>query len=292
MSEKIEGAGLSYALLPILWILAIYIIIKKKVCLLILKREPKVTSFIFEVSETMNSIRVNAATAHALDIVYNHHNYRKIVEFIFLRILNAKAVRNRARVVTSLLLGEIEQQSENNNPVRILSIACGSAQPLLDAVYKAKQRNPKLSITLVMTDIDRKILRKCRERAESLNISIETKLCHVDKITDINSQFEIIEILGLLDYMSDTKTVEIFDNIKNLLTPNGKIFTCNIRPNPEIAFMEEVMEWKMLYRSPKGLKKLGERVFKNVTILEIPLKIHTVMVLSQKHETPAKVLDI
>ena len=135
-----------------------------------------------------------------------------------------------------------------------------------------------------MTDIDRKILRKCKERAERLNISVETKICHVDKITGINSQFDIIEILGLLDYMSDTKTVEIFDNIKNLLTPNGKIFTCNIRPNPEIVFMEEVVGWKMLYRSPKGLKKLGEKVFKNVTILETPLKIHTGMILSQKHE--------
>lgn len=94
--------------LPLMWILAFWVALKKKIW----GRNLKINTFWVDgASLTCREIKEKAATWRALDIVYNHRfgqgkGFGERVADFWLKILNAQAARNRLKLIKQKLKEE------------------------------------------------------------------------------------------------------------------------------------------------------------------------------------------
>ena len=103
-------------------------------------------------------------------------------------------------------------------------------------------------------------------------------------IRDLNElirdkSFDIIEMVGLLDYFSDTSAISLLTLLKKHLKIDSCLITANIMPNKEMSFIKKTGWPSMYYRTPADLKKIvvSAGFFgKNDTLTE-PLRIHTII---------------
>jgi SAM-dependent methyltransferase len=98
------------------------------------------------------------------------------------------------------------------------------------------------------------------------------------------TSYDLVEMVGLLDYFDDAKTITTASGIFRILKSDGIFITANIKDNPERPFVTKAIGWDMIYRTPEefarlvvaaGFKETATKVF-----LE-PLKVHSVLVASK-----------
>ena len=65
-------------------------------------------------------------------------------------------------------------------------------------------------------------------------------------------------MVGILDYLSDARAHDVFEAIHKVLKPTGLFITANIGNNLEKVFVDKVMRWSMVYRTPKDLFRILE----------------------------------
>ena len=95
-------------------------------------KKPRTNVWIIDgVSSSSRGIRDGAATFRALDIIYNSeagvgsNRLVRWIDWFWLHVRNAQAVRNRLEIVRSELCTAIEEHAHREQPVRILVIAAG-----------------------------------------------------------------------------------------------------------------------------------------------------------------------
>ena len=270
---------LYFLMAPIMWILTLWVAIKKK----ILGSNLKVNTFWVDgLSAICREIKETATTWRALDIVYNYEFEKrkgfkgKITDF-WLKILNAQALRNRFKLVKQKLKEEIEIISQKESEIRLFSIASGSAQAVVEVMAELKEKN----IKAIFLDLDPMAIEHSKKLAQKAGV--------IDQITFINKganvleeaikKFNphIIELVGFLEYRPEEKAIKLIERIYRVLAPKGTLLVSNIYNNPESLFLHYVVNWSMIYRSPK---KLAEIIVKggfnpqNCQIVFEPLKIH------------------
>jgi len=117
-------------------------------------------------------------------------------------------------------------------------------------------------------------------------LQVETLIANITNIPQIrqiakNFQPDIVEMIGLLDYLRNQKAVSLFKAIKASLPSYGRFYTCNILPNPERIFLEQVIDWKMTYRTATELRQLlldaGFEETRARIIVE-PMRIHAIAI--------------
>ena len=95
---------------------------------------------------------------------------------------------------------------------------------------------------------------------------------------DKNSHYNLIEMVGLLDYFDDEKIKQTMMSIYNVLYDGGVLVTANIAPNSEQKFVTNVVGWSMIYRQPEEFLKLVASVPFGKVIKQVePLGVHTVV---------------
>lgn len=275
--------------LPLLDIIVVYVFIKKIVFRLF-NKTLKTNSYFFDgLSKYLNDIKNGAASWIALVLIYNYYKCRnelsekeieKKITYFWINIRNAQAVRNRKKLVTAILANLIKEIYEKNGHKEVftLSIACGSAEAVFDALIESK-----VPVKMVLLDKDETALEYCKKEALKLGIkniqfihgSTTNFSCYIKKI----GRPDIIEMIGLTDYLKESKAINLFSRINISIAPGGYFLTGNVAPNSEKWFLWAVINWPMIYRTKKVLVKIIKASgFKNYEIITEPHKIHNIAV--------------
>lgn len=270
------------ATMPISWLLTLWVMLKKGLCRLMGRPDPHINTLWFDgLGLSGRDLKEHAASWRALDIIYNHKFGQErglcgLVDDFWGGMMNAQAVRNRLKLVRQEVRRAILQFS-NHREVRILSLAAGSAQGIIEVVSELKARGVQARALLL--DVDQTALDYAKELARNHGVDdqIETVKASVAQVARVSRDFrpQIIEMLGLLDYIPRDKAIRLVGKIRECLEPKGIFLTCNICPNLERHFLKWVINWPMIYRTPVELAEIvSEAGFSDCRLVYEPLKIH------------------
>ncbi|MBI1971573.1 MAG: methyltransferase domain-containing protein [Candidatus Wildermuthbacteria bacterium] len=246
--------------LPFMWALIVWVMAKKT----LFGVKPVTNTFWFDgVSPICRQIKEGAATWQALYLIYNHlfGVYGRVTDF-WLSMRNAQAVRNRKKLVTSVLIYHLLGFPKDEN-VRILSLASGSAQSIVETLKTLKERGRKAEAVLV--DIDHHALNHSAKLAQSHGVEKQITLVELD-IRDLlrperslTGTFNVVEMVGWLEYDKDRRVENLLRRVRSLMAKDGVLITGTIDKNPERWFLHWVIDWKMIYRSKEALLKLLQK---------------------------------
>lgn len=243
----------------------------------------------------LGGIRKGAGTFSALDLIYNYYIHRatmqlegaeRIFSDFWLGMRNAQAVRNRKRVVVARLAELIAQSYRlRGGPVRIASIASGSAQAVMEAVKYAG-----VPARLLLIDHDEAALTHSRKlyhllAMADMGVALETLerkafICR-DALREFNPH--IVEMVGLLDYFDDDAAIKLMKRLATGMESGTYFIVANVVPNLERWFLRWVIDWEMVYRKGKHFcQVVAKSGFTNQEVLVEPLGLHTVLVCWKK----------
>ena len=200
-------------------------------------------------------------------------------------ISQPKAVRNRLKIVEKHLEREVLKKLKSNNSeeVTILTIGGGSARAIIQFLKKILKKNSKYRIRIINVDRSEKAIEQSKKIAKEFNVYKHFKWIH-DDARNIKNLFaknsvDIVEMVGLLDYFSYERSIEVLSQIYDILKKRGFFVVANIRPNSEMPFVRKIGWPKMYYKEPKDLscilKESGFSTDNGLIILE-PLRVHII----------------
>jgi extracellular factor (EF) 3-hydroxypalmitic acid methyl ester biosynthesis protein len=180
-----------------------------------------------------------------------------LIDKLMLDRPSAHAVRNRRK----LLGNEIKQAlAKNSGSARITSLACGPAEEIFD-IFEADP-NAKIHPTLI--DIDFQALGFVADRLQKTGFAKRWRLEHGNLVylatgrqaLNLEPQ-NLVYSIGLIDYFEDQFVVMLLNWIYDHLAPGGKVVLGNFHTgNPDRAFMDLVVDWKLIHRSEEDMNRL------------------------------------
>ena len=244
------------------------------------------SSFFDRFSQVNRQIISGAASWRSLDIFYNYHEKiepqlnsgveGRLVRYWVRRIENRQAVTNRLKIVV-VLLAKAFAKFVNEPEVRIVSMASGSAQAVMEAMVKC----PHLNIKAILIDVDKTALKAAKTMAEKNGLGKRFSFIRgtTKSLERVCRKFQphIIEMVGFLDYRPNDKAVQLISGIRNCLPSGGIFLTCNINKNREKIFLDWVLLWPMIYRNESQFAELllqGGFSPENIDIFYEPFRIH------------------
>jgi len=254
--------------------------------------------FIKKSNKGAKKVVENATTHMALEVLYNKGLADKsegpigrLFLTLWFNINNAKAVRNRLKLVKREFKKALFAKSETKDYIHILSIASGSARAIIEVLSDPdvidKIDRDLISVTFV--DKNPRAIEYSKELSRNVpnyNFNwVNDSAGNFFKKYGFKEKFDIIEIVGLLDYFDDEKVVQIFHSIYKNLRKGGVVIAANINHNSERKFVTKTIGWRMIYRSIKDLASLLNKagfLFDNMDAYYEPLKIHSVVIAGKK----------
>ena len=239
--------------------------------------------------EIILSAATHKAVEHLYDAASSHvpeSLVERLAQKVWFHLNNAKAIRNRLRLVTHILHREVEHILDQQDAINLLSIASGSARAVLEG----------LPIGRLHKNCRIRFLDKSAEAIEySKKLAMPYNgICDIGWIQDTANSFpnyydqpaniDIIEMVGLLDYFDDPQMIKTLRTILSNLKAGGSLVTANIRDNKERPFVTDVIGWKMIYRSARQMIDLASRAGfrpENITAYYEPLGIHGVFLMKK-----------
>ena len=248
------------------------------------------SSFVDRFSKFNHQAKVEAANWRSLDIFYNYFEKIKpqlkknfegwITRHWVEKMENRQSVTNRLKIVVNLLENAFKKFI-NESEIRIVSVASGSAQAVIEAILKC----PQLNIKAVLIDLDESAIEASRQKAKEAGIEdrftfFKGTPSSLEKVCQ-NFQPHIVEMVGFLDYRPKKKAIQLINRIRCCLLPGSYFLTCNIRKNREKIFQDWVLLWPMIYRSEKQFAELlvkGGFSPEAINIFYEPFHIHGIAV--------------
>lgn len=233
----------------------------------------------------------NVANAPALDDVYNalggfSFNGRTVwpesakpdvFSRFYLSCPNGQAVRNRYRIVTNLY----KEISGGDT----LSIATGSAQPLIHANHELQKEGRGRNAELLLTDIDDAPLALAKKKAAQAGISEKVSFlqapfkCLSKKLA--GKKYDVVEGCGIFEYLSDKQSLFLLGLMLNFLRPGGKIIVSGMTETRGANLLRKIYNWEIIYRSPEELTELvGRAGGRNVKIYIEPWRVQYVIIFT------------
>jgi extracellular factor (EF) 3-hydroxypalmitic acid methyl ester biosynthesis protein len=202
--------------------------------------------------------------------------FSKCLHKYYINQAAARSVKNRAQYLLAKIKKFALTSKSKSQPLRILSIASGSAFEIELFLKEWNPEYPKIQITLF--DQDLKALQyaqhKLREVMLSKNIvNIEIHYLHlaiknliVNGMPDEN-MYDFIYSAGLFDYFSDNVANACMKQLFKVLKPSGKLLIGNFDvSNPTKGIMEIVLDWYLIYRTRDDLLRLAKLITDQVTV--------------------------
>ena len=278
-------------MVPAMFLAGAYVRRKKAACHLLWGRTyvPHTNLWLFDgVSINGRRVKDGAARWQALDAVYNFRKgegdnlITRFLDGFWLHIQNAEAVRNRLKIVKRELhvaVRRVATTKVDGGPVRVLSLAAGSGQGVIESVAELQRAGVRCEVLLV--DKDDSALAHAGALARLHGVDIITRRGDAVFFNRELHGFEpdIIEMCGLMDYLRDTTAIALIKKIRRYLRADGFFLTCHIHPNAESYFLRHVVDWDMLYRTrPQLADLLVEGGFLGARLHTEPHQIHSVAV--------------
>jgi SAM-dependent methyltransferase len=245
-------------------------------------------------SQDAKAVVEHGGSTHALEGMYTRHHRKLFSRGIMQGVADLfwhhcvsqpKALRNRLKIVEKTLEGEILRviNHKEQNIISILNVGGGSSRAIIHSIDKLFKKGIRHNVEVINIDKSQKAIDLGKEIAKKFNLRHVFKwIC--DDARNIknhipNTTIDIAEMVGLLDYFSREKGVEVVGQIYNSLENNGLLIIANIHPNPEIKFVKNTGWPHMYYRTPKALNKIIiEAGFKESTIILEPLGCHIIAI--------------
>lgn len=228
-------------------------------------------TWLVKTHKSANAVVENKTNHYALEVLYQRGNTfrsKNILQALARRIWfhtnNARAVRNRLLIVKDELIRDIRSRIDSGDKyIKVLNIASGSARAILEAIHSF---NAEKGVTFDVTFLDKnpKAVAYSQELAKEFDFA-QHKLQWVtasvgeyfaEHDASDSEPFDVVEMVGLLDYFDDERTVSVFERICDRLNKDAFFITANIVDNVERPFVENVVGWKMVYRTATELKDL------------------------------------
>lgn len=236
----------------------------------------------------------HGGSTHALEGMYTRHHRKLFSRGIIQGIADLfwhhcvsqpKALRNRLKIVEKHLEEEILRitNHEEEKMISILNVGGGSSRAIIHSIDKLLKRGIRHNVEVINIDKSAKAIELGKEIAKKYNLQKIFEWINDDARNIKNhipsKTIDIAEMVGLLDYFSEEKGVEVISQIYDTLEENGMLIIANVHPNPEIPFVYRTGWPKMYYRKPNELNKLlKDSGFKNSTIIFEPLKCHIIAI--------------
>jgi hypothetical protein len=286
-------------IIPLTHLMKFWVLAKKKVCSW-LGIEVTQNSLLYDQPRgVINSFKVNAKEAKALDAAYNYEDkaINWLDHFWASRMLNTRGVRNRFRIVKDLLKSEIKKRIDNGQDnVRILSLASGTGQAEIEAIAEliAEGAIDKTDIKVILIDMQRWPLQKAKRLARESGVTemvrCERKILRFPQadqdpqanITDTLCEFapDVVATIGIQDYQNDVEFRLFIHAIHDGLADGDTLLTCNIAPNPEDHVLPTLLDWDIIYRSFAKLAGLAqESEFACAEFYVEPMEVYGILAL-------------
>lgn len=251
--------------LPVMFAIGGYVQVKKAV-LAKVGRTPQVNCWLVDgLSPTTRRVVEGAARWPALDATYNFragvggNALVRFLDSLWLHVRNAQAVRNRLKIAKGALAAEIRSIAERSSrPVRLLSLAAGTAQGVIEVI--ADLRISGIAVEAVLIDQDPSALEYARRLASEHRVpeaitTIQGDVLFFDRLLQGFAP-DLIEMLGLMDYLPTKLAVSLVRKIHRLLPAGGSFLTCHVHPNAETYFLRHAVNWDMLYRTREAFAQI------------------------------------
>jgi SAM-dependent methyltransferase len=184
-----------------------------------------------------------------------------LVDHWCLNTAAARAVRGRRGLIARLLAEEAVPFAAQRRPLRILNLACGSCRELFDFLAVDGNRTP---VEALCVDADPEALEFTHRQVNVFPHQAVIRLMQADVLRWIIGRekhpigaLDFIYSVGLTDYLEDSFFQTLARQAYAHLNPGGVLVVGNFGPaNPNRAFMDHLLQWKLIHRSPEQLQAL------------------------------------
>jgi SAM-dependent methyltransferase len=178
---------------------------------------------------------------------------------------DCRAVRARAGLAASLIMDRFELRT---SPVRLASVACGAAGPIAETARALDQHGvPVEGLALIDRDpmalvAGRRIVRDALEGADPELLLVDLIDGARERAVDLTSYcgpgWDVVDILGLFEYLPDPLAVDLLRNAVAACRPGGIVVVANmLDERPQQAFFSKVIQWPaVIQRSVAKLLEL------------------------------------
>lgn len=250
--------------------------------------------FMRKSSKDAGTVVAKGGTTHALEAMYGRSQRKLfsrgipqgVADILWHHLISqAKSLRNRLKIVQNILQEKIILllNQYNCQEVNILSIAGGSSRSIMYTLKNLKKDGLADHIHVITIDKDESALNVGKALAKELGLESNFEWVH-GMASEVGTRFpakkfDIVEIVGLLDYFDFDRTVKLMVMSRNLMNEHGFIIIANVMPNMERPFVHKTGWPAMFYRKTDEIEKIlktsGFKCSSNDIIIE-PLKIHCV----------------
>lgn len=189
-----------------------------------------------------------------------------LIDAWFLAQPPARAVRARRVLIRDLLLERhaTHGQVSGDERFRILALGAGSARELFDMFQQIKDPRHLLATCL---DVDVEALAYSAHLAREQGLE-ERFLWAKENVLRLGrsrgttrpAPQNVIYSVGLFDYLKDEIVVQVLNWIHATLAPGGQAIVGNFDVNCKgRAFLDYVLDWRLLYRTPEQMQELFAR---------------------------------
>lgn len=176
----------------------------------------------------------------------------------FLGIPASCAVKNRRQLLRDLIVDTARVADDRT--IAITSLACGPAREIFDIF--AETGHPEIDATCL--DIDDQALAYAQGIAADAGVTGRVSFVQANAVklalgrdTLTLGPQDLVYSIGLIDYLADHLVVRLLDWIYQCLRPGGTALLGNFDvDNPDRAFMDHLLDWKLIHRSPQNLVDL------------------------------------
>ena len=197
-----------------------------------------------------------AGDADTLDFVYRHRSAPSRTTPLGRRLFQittdvpiACAVRARTRYLADL----VAETLAASPAATIVSIACGHMRELDGLELSAANGARVYGFDHDAATLER-LTRMYGASVAARPASVRQLLSHPESIPAA----DLIYAAGLFDYLEDRAASLLIERLRSRLAPGGTLAVTNLTGrNAEIAYMESVMDWWMVYRDDDALRRLA-----------------------------------
>ena len=173
----------------------------------------------------------------------------------------ARAVRGRRELLSRQIELKCHTRLDRQSPIRIMNLAGGSNRELFDFLSHCDYSN-KIEATCVDADPD--ALEFTASHIDIFPHQATIRLMNDNVITwalgRVQNKYglqDIIYTAGLTDYLNRRLFLKLLTRCYEHLIPGGVLIVSNFSPdNPNRAFMDHVLHWKLIYRDRQELISL------------------------------------
>lgn len=239
--------------------------------LLELEDQKGIGSELWCMSDNLKYVTETVGTHRALETVYLGPDIQRESTLLGLKWAhhclmlpkNAIGPRNRLRIVQREFRESIDDRTrDTQGRLDVLSIAAGSSRSLMTVMHERKGDGIS-DIHLTMVDNSAKAKADAQELASKMEIDdrvtfIPENVFRTNRYLN-GRKFNFIEVVGLLDYLTDEQVIRLLSKLWDSLTVGGVLLYSNIVPNTERSFLERVVKWPVMqYREADALLGLGK----------------------------------